>query len=79
MTTHVSASVQTGEPTNLARQCDPIGRGEPRLRGRAEVGGCARSDHGLTTVVTARGQRFVVKIREESRKHGGRCPPCKRL
>jgi hypothetical protein len=60
VTTHVSASVQTGEPTNLARQCDPIGL-------TAEVGGFARPNHGLTTVVTARGRRFVVEISEESR------------
>jgi len=59
VTTHVSASVQTGEPTNLAHQCDPIGL-------TAEAGGFARPDHGLTTVVTARGERPVVKMSEQS-------------
>ncbi len=65
VTTPVRASVQTGDdprgvtPANLAREGDPVSRGEPRLRGRAEAGaggtplaGSARPNHGLTTVVT---------------------------
>jgi hypothetical protein len=70
VTTHVRASVQTGGsppfgcgPANLARECDPIGL-------TAEVGGCARPNHGLTTVVTARGQRFVVDVSQEPRIFG---------
>jgi hypothetical protein len=67
VTTHVSASIRTGGPANLARQCDPVGL-------TSEVGGCARlrPPFGgvptkwvgpvLTHVVTARGQRFVVEI-----------------
>jgi hypothetical protein len=59
VTPHFSASVQTGEPTNLAREGDPIGL-------TAEVGGYARPNHGLTTVLKARGQRFVAEISEDS-------------
>src|SRR5271157_653653 len=74
VTTPVRASVQTGDdprgvtPANLARKGDPIGRGEPRLRGRAEAGGFARPNHGLTTVVTGHGLRYPVEISENSRK-----------
>ena len=72
VTTPVRASVQTGDdpsgvtPANLAREGDPIGRGEPRLRGRAEAGGFARPNHGPTTVVTGHGLRYPVEISENS-------------
>ena len=69
VTTPVRASVPTGGTPNLAHEGDPIGRGEPRLRGRAEAGaggtshaGSARPNHGLTTVVTARSYRLPVEI-----------------
>jgi len=35
VTTPVRALVQTGEPPNLAREGDPIGRGEPPPAGSA--------------------------------------------
>ncbi len=41
VTTPVRASVQTGEPPNLAREGDPVGL-------TAEAGGFARPNHGLT-------------------------------
>ena len=61
VTTPVRASVQTGEPPNLAREGDPIGL-------TAEAGGFARPNHGLTTVVTSHGLRYPVEISENSRK-----------
>ncbi len=61
VTTPVRASVQTGEPPNLARKGDPIGL-------TAEAGGFARPNHGLTTVVTGRGLRHPVEISENSLK-----------
>ncbi len=60
VTTPVRASVQTGEPPNLAREGDPIGLS-------AEAGGFARPNHGLTTVVTGHGLRYPVEISENSR------------
>jgi hypothetical protein len=60
VTTPVRASVQTGEPPNLAREGDPIGL-------TAEAGGFARPNHGLTTVVTGHGLRYPVEISENSR------------
>jgi hypothetical protein len=59
-TTPVRASVQTGEPPNLAREGDPIGL-------TAEAGGFARPNHGLTTVVTGHGLRYPLEISENSR------------
>ena len=59
VTTPVRASVQTGEPPNLAREGDPIGL-------TAEAGGFARPNHGLTTVVTGHGLRYPVEISENS-------------
>ena len=61
VTTPVRASVQTGEPPNLAREGDPIGL-------TAEAGGFARPNHGLTTVVTGHGLRYPVEISENSLK-----------
>ena len=61
------ASVQTGEPPNLARKGDPIGL-------TAEAGGFARPNHGLTTVVTGHGLRYPVEISENSRKNDLICP-----
>ena len=61
VTTPVRASVQTGEPPNLAREGDPLGL-------MAEAGGFARPNHGLTTVVTSHGLRYPVEISENSRK-----------
>ena len=49
---------RTGDPSSLARKCDPIGL-------TAEVGGYARPNHDLTTVVTAASQSFVVEISEK--------------
>ena len=63
VTTPVRASVQTGEPPNLAREGDPIGL-------TAEAGGFARPNHGLTTVVTDHGLRYPVEISENSRFSG---------
>ncbi len=63
VTTPVRASVQTGEPPNLAREGDPIGL-------TAEVGGFARPNHGLTTVVTGYDLRYPVEISENSRSMG---------
>ncbi len=60
VTTPVRALVQTGGPSNLAREGDAIGLGEPRLRGRAEAGGFAHPRPpfgrcpGITAVVTGR-------------------------
>ncbi len=59
VTTPVRASVQTGEPPNLAREGDPIGL-------TAEAGGFARPNHGLTTVVTVHCLRYPVEISENS-------------
>ncbi len=59
VTTPVRASVQTGEPPNLAREGDPIGL-------PAEAGGFAGPNHGLTTVVTGHGLRYPVEISESS-------------
>ncbi len=59
VTTPVRASVQTGEPPNLAREGDPIGL-------TAEAGGFARPNHGLTTVVTVNFLRYPVEISENS-------------
>src|SRR5271157_6484412 len=61
VTTPVRASVQTGEPRNLAREGDPIGL-------TAEAGGFARPNHGLTTVVTGHGLRYPEEISENSPK-----------
>jgi hypothetical protein len=65
VTTPVRALVQTGEPSNLAREGDPIGL-------TAEVGGFARPDHGLTTVVTGYDVRHPVEISEDSQKKSRR-------
>ncbi len=68
----VRASVQTGEPANLAREGDPIGRGEHRLRGRAEAGGFPHPRPpfgrcpGLTAVVTGRTTCYPVEVSESS-------------
>ena len=59
VTTPVRASVQTGEPPNLAREGDPIGL-------TAEAGGFARPNHGLTTVVTVHGLPYPAEISENS-------------
>ncbi len=67
VTTPVRASVQTGEPPNLARKGDPIGL-------TAEAGGFACPNHGLTTVVTGHGLRYPVEISENSRKNDLICP-----
>ncbi|MGO9812490.1 MAG: hypothetical protein ACLP53_17175 [Isosphaeraceae bacterium] len=81
VTTPVRASVQTGEPPNLAREGDPIGLtaeagagGLPTLRADptrgvppARLAGSARPNQGLTTVVTGHGLRYPVEISEESR------------
>ena len=64
VTTPVRASVQTGEPRNLAREGDPIGL-------TAEAGGFARPNHGLTTVVTGHGLRYPVEISENSQNLSG--------
>ena len=64
VTTPIRASVQTGEPPNLAREGDPIGL-------TAEAGGFARPNHGLTTVVTGHGLRYPVEIRENSQSEPG--------
>ncbi len=64
VTTPVRASVQTGEPPNLAREGDPIGR-------TAEAGGFAGPNHGLTTVVTVHGLRYPVEISENSQNLSG--------
>src|SRR5271157_624964 len=67
VTTPVRASVQTGEPPNLARKGDLIGL-------TTEAGGFARPRPpfgrcpGLTTVVTGRGLRYPGEIRENSRR-----------
>ena len=61
VTTPVRALVQTGEPSNLAREGDPIGL-------TAEAGGFARPDHGLTTVVTGYDVRHPVEISEASQE-----------
>ena len=61
VTTPVRASVQTGEPPNLAREGDPVGL-------TAEAWGFARPNHGLTTVVTIHHLRYPVEISENSSK-----------
>jgi hypothetical protein len=80
VTTPVRASVQTGEPPNLAREGDPIGLtaeagagGLPTLRADptrgvppARLAGSARPNHGLTTVATGHGLRYPVEISENS-------------
>jgi hypothetical protein len=58
VTTHVSASVQTGEPTNLARQCD---RGPGRSDSRPRLGAAPVRPDALTCVVTAPGQPLIVE------------------
>ncbi len=74
VTTSVRASVQTGDdprgvtPANLAREGDPIGL-------TAAVGGFARPNHGLTTVVTGQGLRYLVEISENSLLIRARRPP----
>ncbi len=46
------SAIRTGEPSNLAREGDPV---QVQVGLTPEVGGCARPNHGLTTVVTVAG------------------------
>jgi hypothetical protein len=68
VTTPVRASVQTGEPPNLAREGDPIGLTAEAGAGAGgtPLAGSARPNHGLTTVVTGHGLRYPVEISENS-------------
>ncbi|MGA7502093.1 MAG: hypothetical protein WBX00_35825 [Isosphaeraceae bacterium] len=68
VTTPVRASVQTGEPRNLAREGDPIGLTAEAGAGGTPLAGSARPNHGLTTVVTGHGLRYPVEISENSRR-----------
>ena len=57
VTTHVSASVQTGEPANLARECDRLSSASrPRRHGDGP------SEQSLTTQSTSRTDRLQVEI-----------------